>query len=80
MNDQTQDPGKPDHAPAADRRPVAVDEQPALTRRGPRARGWPWLLVAVAVAAAAFAAWYWFGHGSGDQAKAGGKGDAASRR
>lgn len=80
MNDQTHDPGKPEHA-AAGRRPVAetIDDQPALTRPGPRARRWPWLLAAVAIAAAAIAAWYWFGHGSGDQAKSGGKGDAASR-
>src|SRR5436190_18288089 len=81
MNDQTHDPGKPEHAAGADRRPAAaaVDEQPALTRRGPRARRWPWLLAAVAIAAAALATWYWFGHSSGDQAKAGGKGDASSR-
>ena len=81
MNDQTHDPGKPEHAAAAGRGPAAkaVDEQPALTRPGPRARRWPWLLAAVALAAAALAAWYWFGHGSGDQAKAGGKGDAAAR-
>jgi multidrug efflux system membrane fusion protein len=81
MNDQTHDPGKPEHAPAADRQPAAkaVDEQPALTRSGPRTRRWAWLLVAVALAAAALAAWYWFGHGSADQAKAGGKGDASSR-
>jgi multidrug efflux system membrane fusion protein len=81
MNDQTHDPGKPEHAAADGRRPVAetVDDQPALTRPGPRARRWPWLLAAVVIAAAALVAWYWFGHGSGDQAKSGGKGDAASR-
>ena len=82
MNDQTRDPGKPEHPAAAERRsPAETVEQPALTRPGPRSRSrhWPWLLAAIALAAAALAAWYWFGHGSGDQAKAGGKGDAASR-
>ncbi|HEV7413138.1 MAG TPA: biotin/lipoyl-binding protein, partial [Casimicrobiaceae bacterium] len=81
MNDQTHDPGKPEHAAAAERRPsaAAVDERPALTRRGRRAQRWPWLLAAVVVAAAALAAWYWFGHSGADQAKAGGKGDASSR-
>ena len=82
MNDQTHDPGKPEHAAADSRRrpvPETVDDQPALTRPGPRARRWPWLLAAAVIAAAALAAWYWFGHGSGDQAKSGGKGDAASR-
>jgi multidrug efflux system membrane fusion protein len=81
MNDQTHDPGKPEHAAADGRRPAAeaVDEQPALTRPGPRTRRWPWLAAAVALAAVALAAWYWFGHGSADPAKADGKGDAASR-
>ena len=82
MNDQTRDPGRPEHPAAAERRsPGETVEQPALTRPGPRSRSrrWPWLLAAVALAAAALAAWYWFGHGSGDQGKAGGKGDAASR-
>ena len=80
MNDQTRDPGRPEHPAAAERRsPAETVEQPALTRPGPRSRHWPWLLAAIALAAAALAAWYWFGHGSGDQAKAGGKGDAASR-
>ncbi len=80
MNDQTRDPGRPEHPAAAERRsPAETVEQPALTRPGPRSRRWPWLLAAIALAAAALAAWYWFGHGSGDQAKAGGKGDAASR-
>ncbi|HEX4522535.1 MAG TPA: MdtA/MuxA family multidrug efflux RND transporter periplasmic adaptor subunit [Casimicrobiaceae bacterium] len=79
MNDQTHDPGKPEPA-AAGRRPVVetVDEQPALTRPGPRARRRPWILAAVVVAAVALAAWYWFGHGASDAAKAA-KGDAASR-
>jgi multidrug efflux system membrane fusion protein len=82
MNDQTRDPGRPEHPAAAERRsPGETVEQPALTRPGPRSRSrrWPWLLAAVALAAAALAAWYWFGHGSSDQGKAGGKGDAASR-
>ncbi|MEO8565424.1 MAG: MdtA/MuxA family multidrug efflux RND transporter periplasmic adaptor subunit [Betaproteobacteria bacterium] len=81
MNDQTRDPARPDPPAATDRRPAveAVDEQPALTRAGPRARRLPWIAAAVALAAAALAAWYWFGHGSSDQAKSGGKGDAASR-
>ncbi len=81
MNDQTRDPGRPEHPAAAERRsPAETVEQPALTRPGPRSRHyWPWLLAAIALAAAALAAWYWFGHGSGDQVKAGGKGDAASR-
>jgi len=73
MNDQTRDPGKPEHPAAAERRsPAETVEQPALTRPGPRSRSrhWPWLLAAIALAAAALAAWYWFGHGSGDQAKA----------
>jgi multidrug efflux system membrane fusion protein len=79
MNDQTQDPGKSEHAAAADRRPPgeAIDEQPALTRPRSQARRWPWLLAAIALAAAALAAWYWFGHGASDAAKAGAKGDAA---
>jgi len=81
MNDQTHDPGRLDRPPATERRPVAeaIDEQPALTRPGPRTRRWPWIAVAVALAALALAGWYWFGHGSSDQAKGGGKGDAASR-
>jgi multidrug efflux system membrane fusion protein len=82
MNDQTRDPGRPEHPAAAERRsPAETVEQPALTRPGPRSRSrhWRWVLAAIALAAAALAAWYWFGHGSGDQAKAGGKGDAASR-
>jgi membrane fusion protein, multidrug efflux system len=81
MNDQTHDPGKPEHAAADGRRPAAeaVDEQPTLTRAGPRTRRWRWLAAAVALAAVALAAWYWFGQGSADPAKAGGKGDAASR-
>jgi membrane fusion protein, multidrug efflux system len=81
MNDQTHDSGKPEHAAADGRRPAAeaVDEQPALTRPSPRTRRWPWLAAAVALAAVALAAWYWFGHGSADPAKAGGKGDPASR-
>jgi multidrug efflux system membrane fusion protein len=79
MNDQTHDPGKPEHAAADGRRPAAetVDEQPALTRPGPRARRWPWILAAIVVAAAALAAWYWFGHGTTDATKAGGKGAGA---
>jgi len=81
MNDQTHDPGRLDRPPATERRPAAeaIDEQPALTRPGPRTRRWPWIAVAVALAALALAGWYWFGHGSSDQAKGGGKGDAASR-
>ena len=81
MNDQTHDPGGLDRPPATDRRPAAeaIDEQPALTRPGPRTRRWPWIAAAVALAVLALAAWYWFGHGSSDQAKGGGKGDAASR-
>jgi len=82
MNDQTRDPGRPEHPAAAEpRSPAETVEQPALTRPGPRSRSrhWRWVLAAIALAAAALAAWYWFGHGSGDQAKAGGKGDAASR-
>jgi multidrug efflux system membrane fusion protein len=80
MNDQTRDPGRPEHPAAAERRsPAEAVEQPALTRPGPRSRHWPWLLAAVALAAAALAAWYWFGHGASDAVKASGKGDAASR-
>jgi len=81
MNDQTHDPGRLDRPPATDRRPAAeaIDEQPALTRPGPRTRRWAWIAAAVALAVLALAAWYWFGHGSSDQAKGGGKGDAASR-
>jgi len=81
MNDQTHDPGRLDRPPATERRPAAeaIDEQPALTRPGPRTRRWPWIAVAVALAALALAGWYWFGHGSSDQAKGGGKADAASR-
>ena len=81
MNDQTHDPGRLDPPPATDRRPAAeaIDEQPALTRPGPRTRRWPWIAAAVALAVLALAAWYWFGHGSSDPAKGGGKGDAASR-
>ena len=81
MNDQTHDPGRLDRPPATDRRPAAeaIDEQPALTRPGPRTRRWAWIAAAVALAVLALAAWYWFGHGSSDQTKGGGKGDAASR-
>jgi multidrug efflux system membrane fusion protein len=82
MNDQTHDPGKPEHQAGAGRKAPAAspaDEQPALTRPGPHSRRWPWLLAAVALAAAALAAWYWFGHGSGDQAKKSAKDEAASR-
>jgi multidrug efflux system membrane fusion protein len=80
MNDQTRDPGRPEHPAAAERRsPAEAVEQPALTRPGPRSRHWPWLLAGVALAVAALAAWYWFGHGASDAVKASGKGDAASR-
>ncbi|HEX3632565.1 MAG TPA: MdtA/MuxA family multidrug efflux RND transporter periplasmic adaptor subunit [Casimicrobiaceae bacterium] len=79
MNDQTHEPGKPEHPVADARRPApgTVDEQPALTRPGPRARRWPWILVAIVIAAAALAAWYWFGQGTSDATKVAGKGDAA---
>jgi membrane fusion protein, multidrug efflux system len=81
MNDQTHDPGKPEQPAVAGRRPASqpVDEQTALTRPGPRARRWPWLLAAIVLAAAALTAWYWFGHSASDPAKAGGKGDAGAR-
>jgi membrane fusion protein, multidrug efflux system len=80
MNDQTRDPGRPEHPAAAERRsPAEPIEQPALTRREPRSRHWRWLLAAVALAAVALAAWYWFGHGASDAAKAGSKADAGAR-
>ena len=81
MNDQTHDPGKSEQPAVAGRRPGAetFGEQPALTRPGPRARRWPWLLAAIVLAAAALAAWYWFGHSANDPAKAGGKAEAGAR-
>ncbi|MFI4953273.1 MAG: MdtA/MuxA family multidrug efflux RND transporter periplasmic adaptor subunit [Burkholderiales bacterium] len=82
MNDQTHDPAKPGNQVAAPGRAPAsdqADEPPALSRRGPPARPWPWILAAVVLAAVAVAAWYWFGHAAPDQAKAGAKGDAGTR-
>ncbi|MGH8798743.1 MAG: MdtA/MuxA family multidrug efflux RND transporter periplasmic adaptor subunit [Casimicrobiaceae bacterium] len=75
MNDQTHDPGKPER-PAAAERP---DELPALTRPGPPANRWAWILAAVVLVAIAIAAWYWVGHPASDQAKSAGKGDAGAR-
>jgi len=81
MNDQTRDPGRPERPADADQRlsTTTIAEQPPLTRPGPRAARWPWLLAAVVLAAIALAAWYWFGHGSEEQAKARSKADAAAR-
>lgn len=82
MNDQTHDPGKPEHQVGAGRRPPAADpaqQQPALTGPGPRTRRRSWIVASVVLAAAALAAWYWFGHGAGDPAKTAGKGDTGAR-
>src|SRR5207253_3203668 len=59
-------------------KPAAVDEEPALTKRAPRARRWPWILVVVVIVAAA-AGWFWFGRSSEEQVKARGKGDPNAR-
>jgi multidrug efflux system membrane fusion protein len=80
MNDQTHDPGKPEHEVGASRKArdaSPADEQPVLTRPAPRSRRRPWLLAGVVLAAAALATWYWFEHGSAEQAKAHSKADAA---
>jgi hypothetical protein len=53
MNDQTRDPGRPERPADADQRlsTTTIAEQPPLTRPGPRAARWPWLLAAVVLAA-----------------------------
>ena len=81
MNDQTHDPGRPEHPVTGRKAPAEepAEEQPALTRPVRRSRRWRWLAAGVALAAAALAAWYWFGLRSDEQAKARSKADAASR-